>query len=231
MSASSAIIGRGTFLAHSDSVDGTYTPLLELTKLNPPKQAVKDVDVTHYLSPNNTKEYIPGVFIDPGLVEYEANYIQSDRDAVKALLGVPAFWRITMPDAAGFKFAGFLKDLSDDLPNEDKMMTKAQIKVTGPVNFIEAITSITLTSPQDGMTIDPSADRITLVWTSDTGYTRGEVILDAGTEGETSLNFGDTPYDIGTMVDIGIEDTASPHTLLIRINGVDSNTITVTGTS
>lgn len=140
-------------------------------------------------------------------------------------------------DVAGAS-RGFWADMAVTVSNKSEKLEEAQMLTFTLKPGLSSVapqwvrvpnwpTTITLTSPQDEQTINGS-DHIELTWTSDTGYLRGEIILDAGTMDETSLNFWDPtmPFDIGTPADIGAtEDT---HTLTIRINGVDSNSIEFT---
>jgi hypothetical protein len=140
MSASAAKIGKGTTVAHSTTSGGSYTTLLEVTKVGSPKQSVKDVDVTHYVSDSGVKEYIPG-WIEPGTVEYEANYLKAQETILQGLLGVAHFYKIQLPDGSNstsgstFAFPGYIKELGDEIPNEDKINRKITIKVSGPVVF------------------------------------------------------------------------------------------------
>jgi len=133
MSDSAAIIGKGTTIgygANGASPPGSYTAFLEVNKVTIPKTSVAKVKVTHFLSANGRHEYKPG-WIDSGTLEFDANYISSDRIQVESMLGTLYWFQLTYPDTHTETCKGFIVDVGGDVPNEDKISTKVTIQFTG----------------------------------------------------------------------------------------------------
>lgn len=138
MAASSAIIGKGTTLGYSVVDADSYTTIAELFSVGIPDTEVDEVEVTHYASDNDFKEFVAG-WEDGGEVEFELNYEKDEADALIALRGAPMDWKITLPDTSTWIFPGFIKKLGGEIPNQDKVTTKATIRITGVPDFTPAV--------------------------------------------------------------------------------------------
>lgn len=138
-----AIVGYGTLEATAN--EEAYTPFLEVFKSDFPKVVTSDVDVTHYLSPNGIKEYIPG-WGDAGTVEFEANYRADQQAIIQGLRGIKHEFIVVLPDGTSnpptttgsqFVFPGYIKDISGEIPNETKVTCKVAIRVCGAISFVQ----------------------------------------------------------------------------------------------
>lgn len=138
MAASVAQLGAGTTLGYAAfPTPSGYTTCLEVSKVGIPKVTYDEVKVTHYLSANNLHEFIAG-WGNGNEVQVEANYVKAEMTSLTAIQGVLKTWKITLPDTSTWIFGGFVKEVDGEIPNEDKIMTKFTIKVTGKPTFTAA---------------------------------------------------------------------------------------------
>lgn len=139
MAESSAIIGNGTTLGYTNTTTATaatfYTTVSELFNVGFPTSEADEVEVTHYTSDNDWKEYAGGTYSDGGTVDFEANYVKTTVTALAALGTTKRNWKITLPDSSIWVFPGYLKTLGGDNPNQDKTTIKGTIRLTGKPNF------------------------------------------------------------------------------------------------
>lgn len=129
MSASAGILGKGTKLEHS--ADGTtgWAAVAELYDVNLPEFESEEVDFTHYLTDNNTKEYKPG-WDEGSVLAFEANYTQASYATLLGLRRLSKYWRITFADTSTVTFQGYIKKIGGAAPNKEKVTVKGEIKVT-----------------------------------------------------------------------------------------------------
>lgn len=136
MAASSAIIGNGTTLEVDDG--GGYDLIAEVFDLNFPSKEVDEVEVTHYTSPDDYREFIGG-FFDGAEVNISINYVKTTVDALADLVAIPVTWRITLPDLSTWVFGGHIKTLGGEIPNNDKVTTTVTVKITGAPVFTASV--------------------------------------------------------------------------------------------
>lgn len=140
MAASSAIIGKGTTLGYTATTSATsYTTVSELFDVAGPSEDIDEAEVTHYTSDDGRKEFVGG-WIDPGEVEFEANYVKAGMTALAALGTTLRNWKITLPDASIWVFPGWLKKLGQPIPNQDKITIKGTLRLSGKPNFTASTT-------------------------------------------------------------------------------------------
>lgn len=105
-----AATGMGAIFSIGDSVDGastTYTPVSqEVTSITPPGMSREAIDATHLLSPDEFREFIPGLLdTEPAVIAF--NYIPGAADACyTALLAGKGDFRITYPNGVELDFSG-----------------------------------------------------------------------------------------------------------------------------
>ncbi len=119
-------------------VDNTFTALAEVFEVTPPEIAVDQVEVTHFKSPNRSREYIPALS-DNGTASASMNYVPNSAtdQLIDTLLGSGdvAKMRITYPNDATVTFDAFVSGYSKSIPVADRMTAEVQFKVTGDVTL------------------------------------------------------------------------------------------------
>lgn len=139
---SEADIGYGITVEAEDSPGaGTFTALAEVYSVTPPETSVDQVDVTHYGSPNRSREFKPALS-DNGTASAEMNYVPgSDTDQrIRAMKdnGEVIGFQVTYEDGTMVEFTGFVTSYAQSLPVDDRMTATIQIKVTGEVTLTPA---------------------------------------------------------------------------------------------
>lgn len=135
MTATRAIIGYGTRVYISDtSSPGVYTELLEVTEVTPPNAQVDDVEATHFVSDNRTREYIPGL-IEGGEASVAMNRIPGSTTEI-FLMGLQTSGerrsiRIVWPNSTIWEFVGHVKGYETAAPIDDRMTATCTFKVDG----------------------------------------------------------------------------------------------------
>lgn len=111
-----------------------FTAIAEVFDLTPPSDTMDMVDVTHFGSPNRTREFVSGL-VDPGECSFEMNFVPGSASdmAIQAwkVSGEGKTCRITYPNATTWTFTGYLTGYEPAVPLEDKMTATVTIKVTG----------------------------------------------------------------------------------------------------
>lgn len=136
------------------------TKVARLLNISPPEMSRDDMDVTDHDSPDNFKEYIPGLK-ESGEVSIEGHLIPTD-ETQKGLLAAldidePEEWTIRFPTVPVLRicFMGYVKSYKvGDAPVDGKMTFSATIKVTGkPVietDDSEGLSNLVLTGSDSG---------------------------------------------------------------------------------
>lgn len=137
MPASTATVGYGSILAWSATEGGTYAAIAQTRDLPGPEPEVGDVNITNNDSPDNTKEYIPGM-IEPGELDFELVYKKAVCATLYGMFGnqVVYWWKETFLDGSTWKFPGYLKKFGTETETEDKeIQNNVTIKLTGKPVF------------------------------------------------------------------------------------------------
>jgi len=136
---SEAMLGYGSrFQLESSVTAGLFTDLGEVFNITAPSSTVDQVDVSHMLSPNRTREFIDGL-IDPGECSFEMNYIPGSAAdlALLAVLNLPVgtnrtqTCRIVYPNGVSDTFEANLQSYEPNLPTDDKMTANVSWRVSG----------------------------------------------------------------------------------------------------
>lgn len=131
--ASTAILGYGTTVEHGEGV----VAITKIRKASGPKIEVPQVDVTTFDSPDNFKEFIPGLK-DPGDFEIDVLYTAAQAAALYALLGTTEDFLITFTDNSTWAFEAFFKSFSKEIPLEEGIAMTIALKITGKPTFTAA---------------------------------------------------------------------------------------------
>ncbi|MEM1355430.1 MAG: phage tail tube protein [Planctomycetota bacterium] len=113
----------------------TYTDLTQVVDLTPPGLEADDVDITNMSHADRVKRFIAG-FVDPGRIEFVAQYTKAEYAALLALVGVSRAYRITLNDASTIVIeSSYLKGIQPPVEREGIVTMTLTIKVSGPVTF------------------------------------------------------------------------------------------------
>jgi hypothetical protein len=136
---SNASIGYNTRFAIENSPgSGVFVELAEVYSVTPPEISIDQVEVTHFLSPGRSKEYIPAM-TDNGTASAEMNFIPNSLtdQRLEALLaaGTVLAMRITYPNAVTVTFQASVATYSKGIPLEDRMTATAGFRVSGAITI------------------------------------------------------------------------------------------------
>ncbi|WP_441280506.1 phage tail tube protein [Tardiphaga sp. 862_B3_N1_1] len=178
-----ARIGYGTlFKVRTSTGPDVFTTIGEQTNVTPFGVAVDSVDASHEQSPNQWREFIPGLK-DGGECAVELNYVPGGtaEATLMGMLATTQVCRVTFPNGAHVDFSAFITEMSAETPIDDKMALSVTLKVTGEIvmSAAAAPTNAALPSiggiPQVGQTLtayegawnnEPTS--FTYQWKSDT---------------------------------------------------------------
>jgi predicted secreted protein len=133
----------GTVLSRSDM--GSVPTFVDIANVTSgpdgPGLSRTAIDTTAHDSPDNSKEYIPGM-VDPGEVSLTLNWNsaavshQTVRDDIydQSLRD----YRITEPDGGKVDFSGFVTGFSWNRPVDDKLSADATFQVSGKPVWTDA---------------------------------------------------------------------------------------------
>lgn len=137
--------GFGTLFATGDGGNPeTFTTLAELTNVPPPSLSRDSIDASHQQSPDEWREFIPGMK-DAGEISLEFNLIpggptMAEIVAEFSLSGSAAIKnrRVTFPDGSRWDFSAFVTGFEQGAPIDDKMAGTVTLKITGAPTFLQA---------------------------------------------------------------------------------------------
>jgi hypothetical protein len=131
-----ATVGYGSTIGYG--TDGTtYTSVAQTVDLAGPEPEIGDVGITNNDSPDNTKEYMPGM-IEPGEIEYDVVYKKDVCNTLYTMFGdgTTYYWKETFPDGSTWTFKGYLKKFGTETKTEDEAIKNTiSIKLTNKPVF------------------------------------------------------------------------------------------------
>lgn len=142
---SQAMTGLGTKIEMKSTPTGsTYVVIGEPFEITPPKQMDDEVEVTHYGSPDGSREYIGGL-TDPGECTFSINYIPGgptetllfDAKATRK----PRGFRMTWPNGVTWTFDLLIRGLQPSAPLSDRLTMEVTGRVSGSIVRAAAPTS------------------------------------------------------------------------------------------
>lgn len=134
-----AVKAYGSTLAYATVTSGTvgsYTTIAYTIDLSSPDVEVGDIKITNNSSPNNTHEYMPGMY-EGGTTEHELIYTKAQAASLYALMDATTIysWQETYPDNSTWVWTGYVKKFGTEGKTDDGALTcKMSTKVcTKPV--------------------------------------------------------------------------------------------------
>ncbi|MCP8707462.1 phage tail tube protein [Streptomyces sp. AC04842] len=131
--------GFGVQLQRGDgAATEVFTPIADITSLNPPGMSRETIDVTSHDSPDAWMEFL-GSVKDGGEVSADINYQPSVHDVLVADFedSAPRNYRVVFPDEAqttwGFK--ALMTGFEPEIPYDDKATASLTWKVSGKPNL------------------------------------------------------------------------------------------------
>lgn len=137
---STATKAFGSVIAVGDD-DLAYVDVAQSVDLSGPSPEVGDINITNNDSPDNCKEYKPGM-IEPGELEFELIYTKAQCATLYGKFGDDTvyFWRETYPDGSTWKFQGYIKSFGTEGETEDGALTNSvTIKLTTKPAFVAGV--------------------------------------------------------------------------------------------
>lgn len=138
--ATQAVIGWGSILSmgNGDGPPETFTAISEVTAFEPPDEQGDDHEVSHFESPDRTKEYIRGM-IDAGEATFTINYNPAVYVAHQTLVtlkssGEIVNWKFEFPDGMETDaFPAYIKGFKPSIGPNDPLTADVTLKVAGAV--------------------------------------------------------------------------------------------------
>ena len=135
MSVTSAETGMKSTFSIGDGVDGGSTKYavagFEITSITSPGVTREAVDVTHLESPDNFREFIPGLMdTDPATIAFNYNADASDPLYAVMLVGKGDF-RITFSNGVKLDFSGIPQSWKPGDPSTTTMVGEFTVKPSG----------------------------------------------------------------------------------------------------
>lgn len=132
---SDAILGYGITYEISTTTGGSiYTELGEVTDIELPSDETEEVDVTHYQSPDRTREFIAGL-INTGDAGFTINWIPGNATDVLLrglrISGATRNHRLTFPNGTTVTYPAFIKGYAPSAPIDDRLTAQFTVKKAG----------------------------------------------------------------------------------------------------
>lgn len=184
---------------------GAYTALAECYDFTPPSDTVAEVEVTHFQSPHQRREYVPGL-TDSGTASLEMNYVPGSATDVliDAARANSTIWEIvaTYPNGVAVKFVGFVQEYTKAIPLDDRMTATVGFRVTGAVTIVAA-TQPANTIPPQILGTAKVGDPLTIwdgIWTGNGAFTYQWLAAASPISGATGSTYTPVTGDIGDPI-------------------------------
>ena len=134
---SGAMTGLGITLAMKATANAsTYTDVAEVYDITPPQAMDDEIEVTHFKSPDGTKEFIGGL-TDPGECTFSLNYIPGGPAETMLLEAKgtrkPRAFKLTWPNGAVWTFDCLVRGFQPTAPLNDRLTAEVTGRVSGSV--------------------------------------------------------------------------------------------------
>lgn len=134
---SQAMTGLGIVIAMKATANATtYTSIGEPFEITPPQQMDDEIEVTHFGSPDGSKEFIGGL-TDPGECSFNVNYVPggATEDMLFAAKATrkPRGFRITWPNGTTWTFDLLVRGLQPTAPLNDRLTMQVTGRVSGSI--------------------------------------------------------------------------------------------------
>ena len=131
--------GFGASLGYGTTSNGSFTSLANITKISGPKFKADAVDVSSHDSPSGYREKLAGL-LEAGVITLDLNYddLAATHQWLTTNLGTAMFFKLTFPtktSATTAVAAGFVSEVSPEIPHDNKMTCAVQLTLTGAVTI------------------------------------------------------------------------------------------------
>lgn len=126
------VLAAGSYFSYESG--GVYTALAEVMDISGPNGTVGDVDITHLLSSNVAKDYIPG-FHDGGTVSFTMRFNAANLATMYGFIRSSKYWRITCSNGSKWDFYGHINGYGTEVPLEEDITQTFQFKLSGKPTF------------------------------------------------------------------------------------------------
>lgn len=134
MAASSGVHSYGSTLGYADTSGGSYTSVGEVIDIDHSWNPAKATKFTHLNSDNAANEYKPGL-AEPGTMKATVNYTKTAYNACYGLYRSLKYWKITSPDSGNMIIYGFITDMSNPHPDDDRVTFTVTIQGSGKPTY------------------------------------------------------------------------------------------------
>lgn len=115
----------------------TWTAFAGVTEITPPKPSIAKIDTTNFESPDEAREYEPGL-MEVDDVEITLQFDKTQAAAVYALLSSKKGFRVLFADGSKWELDGFISGYGDAIDREGIITTAVTIAVSGKPIFTPA---------------------------------------------------------------------------------------------
>jgi hypothetical protein len=135
-------LGFGVALGYADTLNGSYTDLATLVDVNGPPITAARVDASHHGMASRFLEKVAGLG-DAGEIDAVLLFDKAQTTTLFALHRQSKFFRVKFPLLSGettpsnWKCAGFLADLQNLTPMQDRMTVAVKIVLSGAPTFTQ----------------------------------------------------------------------------------------------
>lgn len=110
----------------------------EVMSIGHPRLKVGAIDATNFDSPNSVMERISEVWQDPQPIKVTLHYLKTATTTLLAKVGITDTFKITLPNAANWTFAGFISDFGGaDITPKGLVEQDLEITLTGKPGYSE----------------------------------------------------------------------------------------------
>ena len=231
---SNANIGYDTRFAIEDAPgSGVFVELAEVYSVTPPEISIDQVEVTHFQSPNRSKEYIPALS-DNGTAQAEMNFVPNSATDIRLeglkAAGTVLAMRVTYPNSVTVTFSAFVVSYAKGIPVEDRMTAAVGFKVTGGVTIAAADAPTNTVLPAISGTVQ-EGETLTAwegVWTGSPSFAYQWQEDDTGwtdISGATSRTYTPVTANVGNALRVIVTGTNSAGSA----NATSAETVVVAG--
>lgn len=208
-----ASIGFGTVFEMADEATPTvFVALGEAISIDPGDDEDEEVEATHYTSPDQTREYIPGL-TTPGSATVEGNYVPGSATDLSliAARGKRNRGRLTLPNGVRKTFPIVRRGYATGIPLDDRMTYTVTFKRAG------ATTTDSATLPVNGILpsvsgvaqVSETLTAVVGVWAPFATFTYQWKKNGANIGGATAETYVPVIGDIGAGISVAVTATNS----------------------
>jgi hypothetical protein len=144
MSSNAGIFMGAVFAMGDGATPEIFTDLAEVFEATLPEETIDSIEVTHFGSPDQTREFIPGLR-DPGEISITANFTEAGYAALKAAAAARKTrnYKFTMPllgeqttKGSTLTVTAFPTSVGSSDPMDGKRTVSAKFKLSGQPTYV-----------------------------------------------------------------------------------------------